>query len=103
MLLTYGSFFPEMIPVSGFSAFALALVCVWLTKGMRYELDSSVATVGGFSRWLVARGPSFIAVEPGKWTREQIAARVREIVIEQLGCVKTYREDARFIEDLGVG
>lgn len=85
----------------------IAVVSAWLalrlTKGMRYELDSSVATVGDLSQWLVARRPSFIAVEPGKWTREQIAVRVREVVVEQLGCVKTYREDARFVEDLGVG
>lgn len=86
---------------------AIALLCAWLalwmTRGMRYELDAAVATVGGLARWLVARGPSFIAIEPGKWTREQIAERVREVVIAQLGCAKSYREDARFIEDLGVG
>jgi len=84
----------------------IAVVSTWLalrlTSGMRYELDSSVATVGDLSRWVVARGPSFISLEPSKWTREQIAERVREIVIDQLGCKNTYREDARFVQDLGV-
>ena len=85
----------------------VAVVSAWfalqMTKGFRYELDAPVATVGGLSRWLVARGPSFIAIETGKWTREQVAARVREIVIDQLGCEKEYREEARFVEDLGLG
>ncbi len=93
----------ELIPIVGFAAMVGAWFCLWLTKGMRYELDPSVATVGDLSRWVVARGPSFIAIEPCKWTREQIAERVREVVIGQLGCVKNYREDARFIEDLGLG
>lgn len=93
----------ELIPVVGFAAMVLAWFCLWLTKGMRYELDSSVATVGDLSRWVVARGPSFIVLEPSKWAREQIAERVREIVIDQLGCENTYREDARFVQDLGLG
>jgi hypothetical protein len=38
----------------------------------------------------------------GRWTREQVAARVREIVIGQLGCESRYREDASFINDLGL-
>ena len=40
---------------------------------------------------------------PGKWTREQVAARIRDITIEQLGCAVTYREDASFVQDLGLG
>jgi hypothetical protein len=92
----------ELIPIVGFAAMVGAWFCLWLTKGMCCELDSSVATVGDLSRWVVARGPSFIALEPSKWTREQIAERVREVVIGQLGCVDRYREDARFVQDLGV-
>jgi hypothetical protein len=34
--------------------------------------------------------------------REQVAARVREIVIDTLCCEKSYREDARFVEDRGL-
>ena len=85
---------------------SIAVVFAWfalrLTAGMRYELDTPVATVGDLSRWVVARGPSFIAIEPGKWTREQIAERVREVVVDQLDCAETYREDARFVRDLGL-
>jgi hypothetical protein len=38
-----------------------------------------------------------------RWTRHQIAARVREIVIKQLRCESSYREDAHFIKELGLG
>ena len=86
-----------------FIAVVSAWLALWLTTGMRYELDSSVATVGDLSRWIVARGSSFIAFESSQWTREQITARVREIVIDQLACKDTYREDARFVQDLGLG
>jgi acyl carrier protein len=85
----------------------IAVVFCWfglqMTKKFRYELDAPVATFGGMSRWVVAARPEFIAIEPGKWTREQIAIQVREIVVEQLGCEKAYDENARFIEDLGLG
>lgn len=33
------------------------------------------------------------------WTREQVAARVREVVIEQTG-TEDFTEDSRFIQDL---
>jgi hypothetical protein len=36
------------------------------------------------------------------WTREQVALRVREIVVEHLGCEAQYHEDALFVEDLGL-
>ena len=35
-----------------------------------------------------------------KRTREQVAGRVREVVIEQLDCARAYRENASFIQDL---
>jgi hypothetical protein len=48
----------------------------------------------------VAHKPDLAGSAPGKWTREQVAARVREVVIEQLDCAQTYREEASFIQDL---
>jgi hypothetical protein len=61
-----------------------------------------IATAGDLSRWIVAHKSNMAEVPPGKWTREQVAARVREILIEQLGCERNYCEDARLIEDLGM-
>ena len=74
-----------------------------LTRGQRYEFAPTIATVEGFSRWVVANPSNLVAVPPGQWSREQVAEKVRSIVIGVLGCEKEYREDARFVEDLGVG
>jgi hypothetical protein len=38
----------------------------------------------------------------GRWTREQVAARVREIMIATLGHKTRYRESASFVKDLGL-
>lgn len=43
----------------------------------------------------------FIAARRPDLTRDEIAARVREITLEQLGNVD-YGEDKRFVEDMGV-
>jgi acyl carrier protein len=80
----------------------VAWVGVWLTRGWRTEFAASQATVGGLARWVVAQRPPWLGVAPGTWTRALVAEKVREVVIEVVGCAETYREDARFIEDLGV-
>jgi acyl carrier protein len=49
----------------------------------------------------MAHKPDLAGLVRGRWTREQVAARVREIVIEQLDCASSYREDASFVQDLG--
>jgi hypothetical protein len=61
-----------------------------------------LATIGGFSRWIVAHGPEIVGAPPGQWSRERIAEKVREIVIDQLGCEKVYHEDANFVNELGL-
>lgn len=103
LFLSWGIPINSPIIIVPIIAVATAWFALRLTTDMRYELDSSVATVGDLARWIVARGPRFIVIESGGWSREQIAERVREIVIDQLGCEDTYREDARFVQDLGVG
>jgi hypothetical protein len=40
---------------------------------------------------------------PPQWSHERIALKTREIVCDVLGCNDRYREDARFVEDLGLG
>jgi hypothetical protein len=73
-----------------------------LTRELRYEFKPALATVGGFSRWIVAHGPEMVGAPPGQWSREQIAEKVRVIVNDQLGCEKFYWEDAHFVKDLGL-
>jgi hypothetical protein len=67
------------------------------------EFPPQAATVGDLSRWIVAHKTDLVPSTPGKWTREQVAARIRDIAVEQLGCAETYREDASFVQDLGLG
>ena len=52
---------------------------------------------------MVVTSPEIFGGPTGELTREQIAEKVREICIEQLGLSEgMYREDANFIKDLGV-
>jgi hypothetical protein len=73
------------------------------TRWMRNEFRPSVATVGQLSRWIVANAPDVVNAPPGQWSREQVSESVRQIVSDILGCEKTYREDAHFVKDLGMG
>jgi acyl carrier protein len=65
------------------------------------EFPPLVETAGDMARWVMAHKPDLAGPVPGCWTREQVAARVREIVIEQLDCANIYRDDASFVQDLG--
>jgi acyl carrier protein len=85
---------------------AAATVCAWaatkLTIGMKHEFKPALANVGGFSRWVLAHGTEILGAPPGQWSHQQVADRVRMICIEVLDCERTYREDANFVEDLGL-
>jgi len=70
---------------------------------LKTEFPSGVSTVGDLARWVMMRKPGLAVPENTTWTREQIAAGVKDIVVRQLGCESSYREEARFIEDLGLG
>lgn len=72
------------------------------TRGLRRDFQPAMTTVGDFCRWIVAHGPQVVNAPPGQWSREQVAVKVREIVIDVLGCEKNYREDAHFVKDLGL-
>ena len=48
--------------------------------------------------------PYAITSDQIKWTREQVSAVVKKIVLEHLGISEAqYREDAHFVKDLGLG
>jgi acyl carrier protein len=66
------------------------------------EFPDEIATVGGLARWIMTHKPNLAEKSESRWTRDQVAARIREIVIGTLACEKNYTEDARFIEDLGL-
>lgn len=92
-----------LAPVGAWIAgFLAALVAGVATHGLRLEFRPAQATVGGLARWVLARRPDLVGAPPGPWTRSQVAAKVRELTVDRLGCGKTYREDARFVDDLGM-
>jgi acyl carrier protein len=78
-----------------------ALISGKLTQNWRTEFPKDLQTVGDLARWVMSHKPDLAAPSPG-WTREQIAARVRAIVIDVLGCKPDFGEDARFVQDLGL-
>jgi acyl carrier protein len=73
------------------------------TRWMRIKFGPSMSTVGQFSRWIVANSSNQANTTSGQWSREQVSEKIRQIVIETLDCEKQYTEDARFVEDLGLG
>ncbi len=84
------------------TAMGVGLLARAATRGCRFDFNPQVATVGDLSRWIVGHKTDLAGSTPRKWTREQVAARVREITVEHLGCAEAYREDASFVKDLGL-
>jgi hypothetical protein len=72
------------------------------TKSWRTEFPKELTTLGEFARWIMTHKPGLASAGTTTWTRDQVSARVRAIVVESLGCASTYREDACFIQDLGL-
>lgn len=81
---------------------ATAYVGEVATRRFRTEFPKDLATIGQLARWVMTRKPTLAASNTSSWTRDQVAARVREIVVKTLACESNYREDARFIQDLGL-
>jgi acyl carrier protein len=94
---------PLPIIAAGLFVTIFGWVAVAATNSVRIEFQSSVATIGDLSRWIVVNSPDVVKAQPGQWSREQVSEIVREIVIDVLGCNKEYREDAHFVKDLGMG
>lgn len=88
--------------LGGVMAAVTGFLCAKATVSLRTEFPPLIATVGNFSIWIMAHKKDLSELSPSRWTREQVAARVREIVTEQLGCKGKYREDADLVRDLGI-
>ncbi len=82
---------------------AFGWLAFFLTRPARREFRPHLKFVGDLSRWIMANAPEVVKAPPGQWSREQVSAIVKEIVLEHLDCEKAYREDAEFIKDLGLG
>lgn len=94
---------PLWLPGLLAAAIATGYIGMAVTKSCCTEFPKDVSTVGALAKWVLTHKPDLAIPEKTSWTREQVVSRVREIVIYTLGCDSTYREDARFVEDLGLG
>ena len=73
-----------------------------LTKSMKTEFRAGHDRVGDLARFLVANYPERIGkARTGKWTDEEIASLLREIIIDQLG-VTSFDDNSRFVQDLHI-
>jgi acyl carrier protein len=92
---------PWAAALLGVVPWRLALIA---TKPFRTEFPQSCLTAGELARFLVGHAPGLLAPTGRVWTREEVAVTVRRLTIEHLGLrPEQYREDARFVEDLGAG
>jgi hypothetical protein len=91
-----------LIATALFVAAGMGFLAQAATRGCRFDFNPQAATVGDLSRWIVGHKTDLASSTPGRWTREQVAARIREITVEHLGCADTYREEASFVKDLGL-
>jgi acyl carrier protein len=83
--------------VAGACTGFVAFVAVRLTQPFRSCIPVRFSEV----RALV---PFAVTSDAIAWTRDQVASLVKRLVIEQLGLrEEQYREDARFVKDLGMG
>jgi acyl carrier protein len=99
---TFGADGENALVILLFVAGGSAFLGLAATKPFRTEFPIGLASVGDLAVW-VRRHKADLANRSQKaWTRDQIASRVREIVIAKLRCEQNYREDASFIEDLGL-
>jgi acyl carrier protein len=73
------------------------------TNRLRTEFPKGLVTIGDLSSWVMSCKPDLAVPTKTAWAREQVAERVKTIVIDQLGCAAAYREEAHFIKDLGLG
>jgi acyl carrier protein len=93
----------NLLLVAAVVAAGLGFLARALTQAFCVEFPPRIQTVGELARWIVAHKRDLGSAAPGKWTREQVAARIRDITSEQLGCADKYHEEASFVKDLGMG
>jgi acyl carrier protein len=83
-------------------ALATAGIAVRLTRPLRTEFPRNLQTVGDLARWVMTHKSDLADATPTGWTREQITARVRELIVDQLGVKPGFSDDANFVKDLGL-
>jgi len=73
-----------------------------LAKPVCKEFPANLQTVGDLARWVMTHKADLATATIPAWTRNQITASVREIIVDVLGCKPDFSEDANFVKDLGL-
>jgi hypothetical protein len=89
------------------SAVALGLitaaVVAWLgeflTRSMRLNFPKDYQTTGDLTKYLILYSPHVLKRNHRTWTREQVAAVIRELIVDQTG-VTDFNEDSQFVRDM---
>jgi acyl carrier protein len=84
------------------AAIFAAGVALRLTQPFRKNFPSNLQTIGDLARWVMTHKADLATASFPAWTREQIATRVREIIVSVLGCKSDFSEEANFVKDLGL-
>ena len=84
------------------AAIVTAGCAIRLTQPLQREFPSKIQTVGDLARWVMAHKADLTNATIPAWTHDQVAARVREIIVDALGCKPDFSEDANFVKDLGL-
>ncbi len=87
---------------AAFAAIGSCALLIRATQHLRLHFAAQL-TVGQLAEFMVARGAANLKPEsaPG-WSREQVRAVVRGIIIDHLNVEPTFSDDASFVDDLGV-
>jgi hypothetical protein len=93
----FGSYFAALC------AFALTYCAVFMTRPFKTHFPRKQSRVRDLVRFSLLDNPQAISDKRRAWTRAQVAEVVREITLRETGIdERKYREDARFIDDMGV-
>lgn len=77
---------------------AVGYVGALLTRPLKREFRHKFGHVGELTNHLVLNSPHTFKQE---WTRDEVAQRVREIIIDEIG-VSDFTEDSHFINDMHI-
>ena len=80
-------------------AVAVAYGCAVLTRPLKRHFPRKQTCAGDLAKYLSLQSPHTFKKEKTGWTREQVAAVVRDIIIDQTA-VEDFTEDSHFIDDM---
>lgn len=92
------------VPAAGIAALTVGSITAWLaialTRRQQIYFGPFLQTVGDTANALALHRPAEFRAGLG-WTRDEVRATIRGIMIEHLGVDADFSDDARIVDDLG--